>query len=709
MLLTLALAAALLGVSPAPSATTAGSARAPGGTGAALDIPRLVLVSRGIPTGDARGRIPGLGPCARTLITGGKLEVRERDGRVHRLIEGSAPLDVSDPCVSWDGRRIVFAGTPARDSSWRLYIVGSDGRGLSELTHPGRADDFDPVWLPDGRVCFASTRDALESERPGVPASNLWVTDLRKGEPRRITADRNGAEEPVVDPANGRIVYSRAWSNRYRASDRDPSGVTTLDSLAIPGERVDLWQAVSITPDGDALRLAAGDPRERDAEMAYQCALSSDGRVYSVSDRDLTLAGAVQSPGIQWSHGVGAVFRVADAGTISCVVGAGAEAHGADAHAACVPRARACSPVVLPDGRVVFSRDPRGSGDFQLWIMDRDGRRLASLCDLPGTMELDAAVLAPRARPPRLRSILPPIALDRPPAGRETLDDEARNFRFDCLNVYANAAVDAPVADAPPWTPGARIRFFTVLARAGARDSLVLLREAPVGRGGSVHQSGLPGDVPMFEQIVAPDGRVLMSAHGPAHVAGFNFTRAGVGSKCVGCHAGHSIQPVPLNALTASWFNAAPGARVTASSTRARSAGARAAVDRRSRGRADSTAWIAASASGEWVRLDWSGALEIASVSLHGAPRPAAGGAGVTLGGCTLRFFLDGREVARREAGEVRPSRTTSVSCGAVTADALEVWPHDVRGTVDGKHAAALGEIETLARIAPSQQIAGHP
>jgi hypothetical protein len=44
----------------------------------------------------------------------------------------------------------------------------------------------------------------------------------------------------------------------------------------------------------------------------------------------------------------------------------------------------------------------------------------------------------------------------------------------------------------------------------------------------------------MFEQLVDADGRVLRSADGPAHVAGFNSGRAGATAACVGCHTGHS-------------------------------------------------------------------------------------------------------------------------------------------------------------------------
>jgi hypothetical protein len=46
-----------------------------------------------------------------------------------------------------------------------------------------------------------------------------------------------------------------------------------------------------------------------------------------------------------------------------------------------------------------------------------------------------------------------------------------------------------------------------------------------------------------------------------------NFGRPGTVARCVGCHQGHTLIPVPATAEAARWTNLAPGAVVTASST----------------------------------------------------------------------------------------------------------------------------------------------
>lgn len=167
---------------------------------AAMRLPSLVFVSRA-PAAD-RAQVPGLGPGGRTLATGGVLMVRSPDGSVRPLLRPGELFDVSDPCVSWDGTRIAFAGMPDRGDPWRIYAIGADGRGFRAITRSDRTvdlsplgsdsarfghyDDFDPCWLPDGRVCFASTRFPETAQRDGVPSSNLFVVGAEGGTPERI-------------------------------------------------------------------------------------------------------------------------------------------------------------------------------------------------------------------------------------------------------------------------------------------------------------------------------------------------------------------------------------------------------------------------------------------------------------------------------------------------------------------------------------------
>ncbi|MCC6696212.1 MAG: PD40 domain-containing protein, partial [Candidatus Hydrogenedentes bacterium] len=69
------------------------------------------------------------------------------------------------PDLSYDGKTIVFACTENSEHKWiqskktcfHLFRVNVDGSNLVQLTD-GDFNDFDPCWLPSGRIAFVSER-----------------------------------------------------------------------------------------------------------------------------------------------------------------------------------------------------------------------------------------------------------------------------------------------------------------------------------------------------------------------------------------------------------------------------------------------------------------------------------------------------------------------------------------------------------------------
>ncbi|HYM81986.1 MAG TPA: hypothetical protein VEY91_11340 [Candidatus Limnocylindria bacterium] len=636
------------------------------------------------------GAVPGIGPHHRAAAPGGQLLVRERNGRIRELLRPGTFFDASDPSVSWDGKRIVFAATRGPGQPWRIWIVDENGSELRPLSadessasagapNQPAADDLDPCWLPDGRVAFASTRFGQVAMIGGAPATNLFAA-APGGTPTRISSERNGADEPSVDPLTGRIVYARWWFNRYFATEVDSSGLTTLPARAVPMDTLNLWHAITITPSGDGGKLAGGNPRVRAQTAAYEPVLLNDGTLVGVAAERAALSPA---PGrlTLWS------FR---GGFAEAKLVAGGENGGS-----------ACAPAALPDGRVLFSYDPDGRGDYGLYVARTDGSGLARALDLPGTLELDAAVLEPTRRPPVIEVDLPDFPRHLPLTKAIELKDEINQFRFDCLNVYQSGPVDSPFPDAPPFQRNVRIRFYATLSRPEATggDTVVLLRESKVTDVGAVHEHELPADTPMFEQLVDSQGHVLRSSHGPAHVSGLNSGRFATGTKCVGCHLGHSALAVPHNYHTGARFNAAPSARVEASSVGAGTVGARAVVDRRARGPADRVAWVAAGAERESVRLSWQWPIAVDSLVLYSPYPDRAGGTDLRVRKCQVVLVRSGREVGRRVLqGPLSPAGTR-FSCDGVVVDAIEISPLELQGRVLHRRVAALAEIEALARL----------
>jgi TolB protein len=129
------------------------------------------------------------------------LYLSDADGSHVRPLGQVQVMGVS-PAWSPDGRRIAFVsfaddngpGCPADSCppSGEIYVVGTDGTGLTRLT-ASTADDEHPTWSPDGsRIAFASGF-AVSSQ--GHPP---WlVTIPAKGG----SATRIGRFSGVLDPA----------------------------------------------------------------------------------------------------------------------------------------------------------------------------------------------------------------------------------------------------------------------------------------------------------------------------------------------------------------------------------------------------------------------------------------------------------------------------------------------------------------------------
>ena len=95
--------------------------------------------------------------------------VVEKGRLAGKKLEGGSFLS---PEVSFDGKEILFAYSEATawakyqgkeayewspEISYHLFKCNADGTGLVQLTD-GPADDFDPCYLPDGRIVFVSLR-----------------------------------------------------------------------------------------------------------------------------------------------------------------------------------------------------------------------------------------------------------------------------------------------------------------------------------------------------------------------------------------------------------------------------------------------------------------------------------------------------------------------------------------------------------------------
>lgn len=156
-------------------------------------------------------------------------------GRTATLVETPGGA-VRDPDVDFDAGRIIFALRESPDDDYHLWTVTPNGGRsfadlepdatapalvrfndkiahhpdvtLRQLTRLRCAADFDPIWLPDGSVVFASTRDPKYNMCSRDIASDLYRMNGDGSNIFQLTRGTLFEHNPTLLP-DGRILYHR--------------------------------------------------------------------------------------------------------------------------------------------------------------------------------------------------------------------------------------------------------------------------------------------------------------------------------------------------------------------------------------------------------------------------------------------------------------------------------------------------------------------
>ena len=203
-----------------------------------------------------------------TFTPGGDLYTREKSSPTAPEVNITASMtrgqgDVSDPEVSYDGSKILFAMRCAADSAPECYGVGASADNtwniweydirkasfrkiISDPSVARAGDDVDPAYLPDGRIVFVSTRQEKSKQQmtaQGItpynyldeyerePATALHVMDGNGANIRQISFNQSHDRNPSVilnGQHAGEIMYSR-WDhvgerNQFSIFTTNPDG-----------------------------------------------------------------------------------------------------------------------------------------------------------------------------------------------------------------------------------------------------------------------------------------------------------------------------------------------------------------------------------------------------------------------------------------------------------------------------------------------------
>jgi hypothetical protein len=164
---------------------------------------------------------------------GGDLYIREKSSPSAPEINVTGDYtqgrgDVSDPEVSYDGAKILFAMRGPNDRNWGIWehVIASKQLRRLSCDAASTGDDVDPAYLPDGRIVFVSSRQegtkrlmqaqgitpytyVDEYEREAVTA--LHVMDADGKNCRQISFNQSHDRNPTV-LQTGEIMFSR-WDH----------------------------------------------------------------------------------------------------------------------------------------------------------------------------------------------------------------------------------------------------------------------------------------------------------------------------------------------------------------------------------------------------------------------------------------------------------------------------------------------------------------
>ncbi|MFP4058554.1 MAG: SUMF1/EgtB/PvdO family nonheme iron enzyme [Candidatus Brocadiia bacterium] len=133
------------------------------------------------------------------------------EGTLEVLFKPEKDAFVGDVDLHFDADRMLFS-MPGSHGRWQIWEVRADGTGLRQVTpgeHPD-VDNYDPCYLPNGRIIFASTRcfQGIPCVGGGNTVANLCVMDADGSNIRQLCFDQDHNWCPTV-LNNGRVLFSR--------------------------------------------------------------------------------------------------------------------------------------------------------------------------------------------------------------------------------------------------------------------------------------------------------------------------------------------------------------------------------------------------------------------------------------------------------------------------------------------------------------------
>ena len=465
--------------------------------------PPIVLTLAPVrPQIDGGASVPGEA-FADAWFGGAQVVVVSSSGQVRRLANGFSAA--CDPEVSFDGRRVLFAGKKGSHSPWSIWETSIDG-GKCRAVCVAARDCRHPVFLsslftldspgPWFTVLFVGGAGTL-GEAGSALFSSLYSVKLDGTELRRITFNPQGDLDPA-QAADGRVIYA---AMRGRVG---PQAGGIGSARCEPGRR----SLFTVNIDGTAAELYGAEGAKPFQRMP--CA-TAGGLVVFVEADTPDFAGGGELGLIEERRPHHSYRRVP------------ADPHFGYAFA---------SP--LAGNSVLVSRRTReGEGRWEVSALDLESGRAEVLFATNTFHAVQARVARPRPSPD----------------GRSTVV----NLSASAGTLYALNLYETDPRLAPGLAPGSvrRVRVIEGVPAPPTRGSVEpsvkpafgrrLLGEAPVEPDGSL-QVLVPADIPLEIQALDTNGLAVATCR-------WLWVKQKENRGCIGCHEDHELVPENLYAL----------------------------------------------------------------------------------------------------------------------------------------------------------------
>lgn len=90
---------------------------------------------------------------------GSAIKIYDVDSQTITTLIESKDGVVRDPEISFDGKKVLFSWRKNLIDGYHIYEMNIDGTDVKQLTFAAGISDIDPLYLPDGRIVFSSTRE----------------------------------------------------------------------------------------------------------------------------------------------------------------------------------------------------------------------------------------------------------------------------------------------------------------------------------------------------------------------------------------------------------------------------------------------------------------------------------------------------------------------------------------------------------------------